>query len=653
MVTGGRGLGSVDAGTAMVMTRMTAFHIAAILVCLTCLVYVGLRRRFDKLQNKLFIAIVIDVVVSAISDLAAELVRMFAEGAAASVAVEVAGYVYFVAHTAMAPLFMIYVFVVCRDSGGRPLRNKLMAIPFFVAEFIALTNPLTHWMYVYGPGMEYTRNWAMYPVYAVGVFYLVMGFLQLVRSWRALTVLKRRGLIYFFAMAGAGVVVQLLVPSFCVELFAESIAVLGVMMFVENEDALIDLDAGVYNRHALEADLDMYTKGGSTCNIVAVHVMNIDSYLHNGGSTMAAQAITSALSGYFKEIMPWYNVYRASTARYVLINPDLNSDDARAVADRIAERFKMNWTFLDASIDLHAIVAHVRIPEDLTTAEDVLHLIDTPIPSPAKKDVLTGDDLDYLVRQAEIERAIQRGFEEGEYEVYYQPICDVDGKPRSAEALMRLHDRVLGEVPPFEFIQVAEHMGLVDEIGELALRDVCAFFASGIPQKYGIAHISVNLSVIQCMQANFSVHADEIIDSYGIDPNLVSFEITESVAAGNYEFLGKVMGQLKQGGHRFAMDDYGTGYSNMHSLVALDFDVVKIDKSVLWDAEKSELGLVILQNGVNLMRNIGCEVLVEGVETARQVDLLHALNVDYYQGYYYAKPMSKDAFVSFLEERRG
>ena len=155
------------------------------------------------------------------------------------------------------------------------------------------------------------------------------------------------------------------------------------------------------------------------------------------------------------------------------------------------------------------------------------------------------------------------------------------------------------------------------------------------------------------MQANFSVHADEVVESFGVNPDQVSFEITESVAAGNYEFLGKVMGQLKKGGHRFAMDDYGTGYSNMHSLVALHFDVVKIDKSLLWDAEKSDLGQVILQNGVNLMRDIGCEVLVEGVETERQVNMLHALNVDYYQGYYFAKPMPKDVFVSFLEEWRG
>ncbi len=221
-------------------------------------------------------------------------------------------------------------------------------------------------------------------------------------------------------------------------------------------------------------------------------------------------------------------------------------------------------------------------------------------------------------------------------------------KPCSAEALMRLHDSVLGNVPPFEFIEVAERMGLVDEIGEFALREVCSFIASGVPSALGIDHINVNLSVIQCMQAGFAERIKEIVESYDIDPSMVTFEITESVAARDYKFLAGVMGTLKGCGHRFAMDDFGTGYSNMHSLVALDFDVVKIDKSVLWDAEKSESGLVVLTSAVSLARNVCCDVLVEGVETKAQVELLHSLGADYYQGYYYARPMPKEEFASFL-----
>ena len=637
-------------GKTTTMLSYMPFEIGAILVCLTCLVYICLRRRVDKLQNKLFLIIVINVIVTAASDVAAEMLRTYATGATAVVGVEISAYVYFITHAALAPLFFLYVLIVCRGSGRRrALLNNLIALPFYIAEFIVLTNPLTHWMYVYGPNLELTRNWAMYYVYIIGALYLVLGFSQLFIRWRALTPVKRRAIIYFFLMASAGVVIQLLASAIRVELFAESLAVLGVMMFVENEDGLIDLESGVYNRHALEADLDMYAKTTKSFNIVAVRATNIDSYLHLGGSARAAQAITAALSSYFKEIMPWYNVYRASAARYVLTDGRMSYDEARGIAERIAERFKQSWRFLDVDIDLHAVVALVRVPEDLPTVEDVLYLIDTPIPTMLEKDVLMSGDFEFLIRRAEVERAVKRGFDEGGYEVYYQPICDSNGKPRAAEALMRLHDSVLGEVSPFEFIAVAERMGLVDEIGEFALREVCTFLASGIPQKYGIEHISVNLSVIQCMQANFSVHAHEVVGSYGIDPKTVSFEITESVAAGDYEFLGKVMSQLKQGGHRFAMDDYGTGYSNMHSLVALDFDIVKIDRSVLWDAEKNELGLIILQNGVNLMRDIGCEVLVEGVETKRQVDMLHILNVDYYQGFYYARPMPKDVFVSFLE----
>ena len=640
----------MNAAAAMTTLRFTPFNVGAILICLTCLVYTGLRHHTDKLQNKLFLVIVIDVAIAATSDVIAELVRAYTEGAAAATTVEIVGYIYFVTHVALAPLFFLYVIIVCRDAkSGNFLRNNLIGLPFYLAELIALTNPLTHWMYSYGPDMVLTRQWAMYFAYVVGMLYLVLGFAQLIRRWRALTVVKRRALGYFFLMATAGVIIQLVFPAICIELFAESIAVLGVMMFIENEDGFIDFESGLYNRHALETDLNMYAKTSQSYNIIALRVTNIDSYLHIGSSTVMAQAVTTALADYFKVIMPWYYVYRADPARYVLLNPQLDDEAARKIAEKISGRFQHSWELGDVSIDLRAIVALVHVPKDLPTVNDVLYFIDTPVPPPSDSDVLTGDDLEFLVRQAEVERAVQRGFDENGYEVYYQPIFDENGTPHSAEALMRLHDRVLGNVPPFEFISVAERMGLIDDIGEFALCEVCSFLMSGVPQELGIAHISVNLSVIQCMQADFSVHADKVVQSYGVDSNLVSFEITESVAAGDYEFLGRMMSQLKKGGHRFAMDDYGTGYSNMHSLVALDFDIVKIDRSVLWDAEKSDLGRVILQNGVSLVRDIGCEVLVEGVETEQQVELLHTLNVDYYQGFYYAKPMSKDDFISFLE----
>ena len=93
------------------------------------------------------------------------------------------------------------------------------------------------------------------------------------------------------------------------------------------------------------------------------------------------------------------------------------------------------------------------------------------------------------------------------------------------------------------------------------------------------------------------------------------------------------------------MDDYGTGYSNIQSIFSLDFDVVKIDKSILWAAEKGELGMTILTNSINMIRQMKKKIVVEGVETESQIHLLEKLGVDYQQGFYFSRPIPKADFI--------
>ena len=99
------------------------------------------------------------------------------------------------------------------------------------------------------------------------------------------------------------------------------------------------------------------------------------------------------------------------------------------------------------------------------------------------------------------------------------------------------------------------------------------------------------------------------------------------------------------------MDDYGTGYSNMHSLFSLSFDIVKIDKSILWDAENSELGQIILESCVHMIKKMKRKILVEGVETKEHVEKLQTLGVDYFQGYFFSKPITKKELLNYCTKR--
>ena len=211
-----------------------------------------------------------------------------------------------------------------------------------------------------------------------------------------------------------------------------------------------------------------------------------------------------------------------------------------------------------------------------------------------------------------------------------------------------MNDETLGFISPEEFIPIAEQIGLVENIDDFVLREVCTFLASGVPKDRGMDCINVNLSVIQCLRPGFFEHIMEIVNGFDIDHSWINFEVTESVGAEDYEALSAIAHNLKGEGFSLSMDDYGTGYSNMEGIFSLDFDIVKIDKSILWNAEKLSRGRIILENSVRMIHDLGCEVLVEGVETDEQIALLSRLNVDFLQGFYFSKPVPKERFLEVI-----
>ena len=119
------------------------------------------------------------------------------------------------------------------------------------------------------------------------------------------------------------------------------------------------------------------------------------------------------------------------------------------------------------------------------------------------------------------------------------------------------------------------------------------------------------------MKPGFVQSIDKEADKYGIDRSRINFEITESVAASDYDQLSQIVSELKRSGFRFSLDDYGTGYSNVMSVFSMDLDIIKIDKSILWTAVDHELGRILLENTVRMIKQMGRKVLVEASRQRR------------------------------------
>ncbi|MCR5122529.1 MAG: EAL domain-containing protein, partial [Ruminococcus sp.] len=484
-------------------------------------------------------------------------------------------------------------------------------------------------------------------IYISGGVYFSLAAMMLMFSWDALTKRRRVALLYFVVITITGVTIQLLNVVIKTELFSEALSLLGVMISIESEEDRIDAGTGVYNRMALENDLNAYLVNKRVMQLICVKITNTD-VIERSSNGENGETMQTIVAEFLKKFLPRYCIYLASPSAFMLTLFDYTEEETDELTDKISSRFEAPWHFRDSIVLLNAVVMSAEIPLRIASSSDALYMADSPVPSNIEKTVLKGSDLDYLLRRASVEKAIARGIAEHTFEVYYQPTYHLDGTLHGAEALLRLHDSIIGHVYPSEFIPVAEHIGMIDELDDFVLKEVCKFLKTGRPTSCGVENINVNLSVLQCMRPGFVERIIDIANDIGVDKRLINFEITESVAAGDYRLLSKTVNALKREGFLFSMDDYGTGYSNIQSVFSLNFDIVKIDKSILWSAEKSELGRIILENTVRMIKQMGLKILVEGVETQAQLDLLKSIGVDYLQGYFFSRPIPKDSFMRLI-----
>ena len=192
-----------------------------------------------------------------------------------------------------------------------------------------------------------------------------------------------------------------------------------------------------------------------------------------------------------------------------------------------------------------------------------------------------------------------------------------------------------GAIPPSEFIPVAEHSGLIVELGEWVLRRACIEGKS-----WPGLTMSVNVSPIQFRRPDFVDTVERILAETGFDPSCLELELTETTLLGNVESAEVAMHRLKTLGLRLALDDFGTGYSSLAYLRRFPFDKLKVDKSFVRAIERSADAAAIVHAIVGLGRGLGMKVTAEGVETAEQQLFLRAAGVNSMQGYRFGRPGS-------------
>jgi diguanylate cyclase (GGDEF)-like protein len=331
---------------------------------------------------------------------------------------------------------------------------------------------------------------------------------------------------------------------------------------------------------------------------------------------------------------------------------DASDEEIMAIGAKAAELLREPFEVQGVTARIGGSIGFARFPSAAQDAAALFERADYALYFAKQHDrgnvVIFSLDHEAEIRQASaVAQALSNADLEQELWIAYQPIVDVaTAQPVCFEALARWRSPALGDVPPSVFILAAERAGLITRLTPILLRKAL----EGARRWPDHMRISFNLSAVDIASPLSILKVVNVVEHSGMRPDRIDFEITETAAMRNFSQATQALHVLKQLGARIALDDFGTGYSSLSCIRELPLDKVKIDRGFTIKIETESASRLILRTMINLCENLGLECVVEGIETAKQKEILRRGNCRYMQGYLFAKPMSADQVPGFIAD---
>ena len=529
------------------------------------------------------------------------------------------------------------------------IHRILVWTPFTIFFFMLITTGFTEWIFYFDKSGAFKKGLFFNVLYTV-LFYYLIYILVVTIIYR--TVFSKKQLIAFaviIALVILTTIVQAKFPHILLQNFTTALAAVIMIFFIQNPDEVYD-SRGAMKYKMFTAFLDSEFISKKRFTVIVVHIRDyrvIQEKLGFEGVDEIYKDVIKFLSKLERDCIVTM-INNRSFAVKIKESFDKKPDD---YVNEIVKRFRQNWKNGNDVAVLTQQTAAIRCPEDIRNISEYYDVIDAIMEfKNIKKSILQVSDIVDVIHIDAVRTAVRNAVLNDGFEVYYQPIYSTEKKKIiAAEALVRLNAPDIGFVSPEVFIPMAEKEGFILDIGEFVFESVCRFIRDGNIHEKGIEYIEVNLSTVQCMQYRLADRFIRIMKDYNVSPESIVFEITETAAIGSAVNLLRNVETFVSNGIKFALDDYGTGYSNISYVYTLPFDCVKIDKSILWSSLDNPKAYATLKNTFYMLQQLGTEVVMEGVETIAHIEKLLELGCDYFQGYYFSKAVPGVEILEYID----
>lgn len=349
-------------------------------------------------------------------------------------------------------------------------------------------------------------------------------------------------------------------------------------------------------------------------------------------------------------------IARLAGDEFTILLPVADQDEAERIARRTSIALSDSYDNAEQRIEMGASIGIALAPEhgeDLTTLMKAADIAMYHAKASGRSQVCLYRPAlaEAFEARAQTDRMLRRGLADGEFEMFYQPeICARTGAIVAGEALLRWNHPDGRMRTPESFIAAAEESRVIVDIGEWVIEDVAATLARwrdlGMTQR-----LAFNISPRQLERPTFFRKLHAAMERNGAPPWLLELEFTETLAMKCGKTVIAELATLRELGATIAIDDFGSGYSNLARLKDMPLDRVKIDRSIVADVDRSEGARTIVSAVIHLIHGIGCEVICEGVERQEQIDVLRAIGCDTFQGFAFSAAMPEQEFLRWVAER--
>ncbi len=612
---------------------------------------------FHGLSNHLFIALVAVIFADIVFDLWAVTLDVMKSTNLAARYISHTGYLLF--RNSTMPVYTLYI--ISLTDTWHMIKGKLstglfITFPITVIFVSLLFNPITHDMFYIDENFVYTRGDLFWVAYICAISYVGFGMYYIIKSRDLFRTSHFISMLVIYPLTLSAVAIQCLLPMCIVELFFTSVAVIIVAITIQRPEELVDMVTEL-GKHAAYADaMKKNFMNKKEVGIILINISNytsVSSMLGYDQSSRLLKNIADKLTAINKDMRLYAELYYLDRGGFRVVVNKKNWDKLELAAQAINSELKKSMIISQLELNIMAYVCVAYCPADISDFKSLISFgSDLSSAVPYSGNVLKASEV--IANRAfklnnEIDNIIDDALANRKFSVYYQPIFSVEqGRFISAEALLRLKNEKFGFIPPDVFITAAEKSGAIHRIGDYVLEEVCHFISGDEFKELGLDYIEINLSVAQCMQSDLADKVLEIMNKYGVAPDKINLEITETAASYAQNVMMNNLEKLTQAGISFSLDDYGTGYSNIKSVASLPISIVKLDKTFV-DEEDNPRMWIVLQNTIKMLKDMDMSIVVEGVENAELAKKFADLNCEFIQGYYYSKPVPKSDFITFMK----